>query len=59
MVQPKVRMIVLKYIGLHWEYTWKYVDNEEGSTIRLYYKSTPYKMYGIMHILRNIKTYFS
>ena len=32
-----------------------HVDNEEGSTIRLY-KSIPYKMYGIMHNLHNIKT---
>ena len=31
------------------------VDNEEGSTIPLY-KSMPYKMYGIMHNLCNIKT---
>ena len=31
------------------------VDNEEGSTIHLY-KSMPYKMYGIMNNLRNIKT---
>ena len=31
------------------------VDNEEGSTVRLY-KSMPYKMYGIMHNLRSIKT---
>ena len=38
------------YMRMHPE-----VDNEEGSTIRLY-KSIPYKMYGIMHNLRNIKT---
>ena len=31
------------------------VDNEEGSTIRLY-KSMPYKMYGIMDNLRSIET---
>ena len=33
------------------------VDNEEGSTIRLYmYKSMPYKMYGIMLNLHSAKT---
>ena len=31
------------------------VDNEEGSTIHLY-KVCHYKMYGIMHNLRDIKT---
>ena len=31
------------------------VDNEEGSTIRLY-ESMSYKMYGIMHNLCNMKT---
>ena len=31
------------------------VDNEEGSAICLY-KSMPYKIYGIKHDLRNIKT---
>ena len=38
-------------LGMHPE-----VDNEEGSTTICLYKSMPYKIYGIMHNLCNIKT---